>query len=544
MKDTGLMMLAAAAMLMVGCTEELLDGRRGEIPVILTTAVDANTTTRAATDVLSSTQFGAGETFYAYFPTDVRINDVTSACGTTFTTDGSGGTTPAVQPYFNATANVCAYYPYVTGKQVTNSTTSFSVERDQSTEAGYKKSDLMYATSTITKSGASSSTVLTFGHKMSKIIVNVTLGQGISAVTGVRLVSGSKTVTIANPMTIDESSAPYVGSVSEAAADQISAADGECITLYSGSYTTTTTPLSCAGLIPPQTINGDFLQIITNMGTATYSVSDKTFISGGFYTYNVTVTATSFAVITDITNWDDSETTNLVNFGSETAQMIPEAVDLGLPNGTLWANMNVGSTCETDYGMYFMWGDVVGRSGDNDNGDATDGLSFYWPRYKWTADGGSTFTKYTGSDYTVLQPSDDAATANWGGSWRMPTQAECEALTNTYNTNDWGNDNDTHWKWTWYSDYKGSGHNGYLISYRADVSNTTVTSTLFLPAAGYRNDTYVYDQGLFGGYRSSTLYSDYPYDAYYLSFYSYGAAVDYGNRCDGYSVRPVQSNGN
>ena len=36
------------------------------------------------------------------------------------------------------------------------------------------------------------------------------------------------------------------------------------------------------------------------------------------------------------------------------------AVDLGLPSGRLWANMNIGAEKETDYGLYFQWGDTVG----------------------------------------------------------------------------------------------------------------------------------------------------------------------------------------
>lgn len=37
-----------------------------------------------------------------------------------------------------------------------------------------------------------------------------------------------------------------------------------------------------------------------------------------------------------------------------------QAIDLGLPSGLMWANMNVGAEKETDYGLYFQWGDTVG----------------------------------------------------------------------------------------------------------------------------------------------------------------------------------------
>jgi len=35
-----------------------------------------------------------------------------------------------------------------------------------------------------------------------------------------------------------------------------------------------------------------------------------------------------------------------------------EAVDLGLPSGTKWANMNVGAEKPEDYGSYFAWGET------------------------------------------------------------------------------------------------------------------------------------------------------------------------------------------
>ncbi len=47
-----------------------------------------------------------------------------------------------------------------------------------------------------------------------------------------------------------------------------------------------------------------------------------------------------------------SNTGNIKSAGS--------AVDLGLPSGTKWANMNVGATSESDNGILFNWGDATG----------------------------------------------------------------------------------------------------------------------------------------------------------------------------------------
>ena len=40
-----------------------------------------------------------------------------------------------------------------------------------------------------------------------------------------------------------------------------------------------------------------------------------------------------------------------------------EYVDLGLPSGLKWAKCNIGASSETDYGVYFQWGDISGTSG-------------------------------------------------------------------------------------------------------------------------------------------------------------------------------------
>lgn len=53
-----------------------------------------------------------------------------------------------------------------------------------------------------------------------------------------------------------------------------------------------------------------------------------------------------------------------------------QAVDLGLPSGTLWASKNVGASSESDNGILFIWGDITGKKIDADNAvtytDVTD----------------------------------------------------------------------------------------------------------------------------------------------------------------------------
>lgn len=97
-------------------------------------------------------------------------------------------------------------------------------------------------------------------------------------------------------------------------------------------------------------------------------------------------------------------------------------VDLGLPSGTLWATCNVGANKPIDAGLFFAWGETVGhRFGER---------IFQNDTYKFIDDCFlGTFKKYNARDYkNQLDLEDDAAHANMGGDWRMPTVGEIQEL--------------------------------------------------------------------------------------------------------------------
>ena len=204
-------------------------------------------------------------------------------------------------------------------------------------------------------------------------------------------------------------------------------------------------------------------------------------------------------------------------------------VDLGLPSGTLWATCNVGADNPEDYGLYFAWGETTGYTGDT-----SDGRSFSWSSYKYCNGSTSTMTKYCNNsscgyngftdDLTELVPEDDAATANWGSQWCMPSQTQFEELINSsYTTTEWTTVNGVSGRKI---TSKVSGHVGNFI---------------FLPAAGYRNDSSLYITGLYGSYWSRALYTDGPDYARFLFFNSSDIYAYYGSdRFSGRSVRPVR----
>ena len=187
-----------------------------------------------------------------------------------------------------------------------------------------------------------------------------------------------------------------------------------------------------------------------------------------------------------------------------------EWVDLGL--SVKWATCNVGASKPKEYGNYYAWGETTPKAYYN------------WSTYKWCNGSAETQTKYcTNSDYgtvdnkTVLDLEDDAARANWGGAWRMPTDAEWTEL----------RENCT---WTWTTK---NGVNGYEVKSEANGNS------IFLPAAGYRNDDGLDDAGIAGSYWSGSLNTDYPNGAWNVYFYSDNVRRDYYDRYYGKSVRPV-----
>lgn len=197
-----------------------------------------------------------------------------------------------------------------------------------------------------------------------------------------------------------------------------------------------------------------------------------------------------------------------------------EYVDLGLPGGVLWATCNVGAGKPEEYGLYFAWGEIMGYAkGESHN--------FNWANYKWCKGTFTTMTKYcTFSSYgrvdnkTVLDAADDAATANWGAGWRMPTRKEHDALRNS-----------SYCTWTWTTR---NGVSGY------EVKSKSNGNSIFLPAAGYRSGAGLYSEGSYGYYWSRELYTGRSDDAYGLYFNSSYIDWNGNRRYYGQSVRAVR----
>ena len=201
-----------------------------------------------------------------------------------------------------------------------------------------------------------------------------------------------------------------------------------------------------------------------------------------------------------------------------------EAVDLGLSTGTKWANKNVGAYITEDYGSYFAWGETV-PYGKEDTSNAQNysstgsynKLRLDWSTYKW-CNGTSVVSKYNQDDYmTVLEPDDDAATANLGAHWRMPYKSELRELID-------GCD------WTWTTQ---KGVAGYL------VKSKTNGNSIFLPAAGYCSKNDLLGEEDYVYLWSANCDFDVPYRAYYMSRSTKGYSINTEQRCLGLPIRAV-----
>ncbi len=233
--------------------------------------------TKAAQDLNEGT-FASGENVM------VRISNTGAGEWTdyTFTTGDAGAMTPPTPgPYYPAGSqniDIVAYYPASAG-------TSFSVATDQTADASYKASDLMFAS--VTNQAKQSTPVnLAFAHKMAKLSVNITAGEGVTSITGISVLNVKPTVSF------------------NQATGVVGAASGEATSIVMSN--------NGSAIIPAQTITGGLLSIVTDKGTAIYSVTDKAFAAGQLYTINITVNLRAVGTTTEITGWTSEGTVNVI----------------------------------------------------------------------------------------------------------------------------------------------------------------------------------------------------------------------------------------
>lgn len=162
---------------------------------------------------------------------------------------------------------------------------------------------------------------------------------------------------------------------------------------------------------------------------------------------------------------DDSN--NQISIMSK-ALNVPEFVDLDLPSGNKWMKCNIGAKKETDYGLYFQFGDTVGYSAEdmkaratweNCPGNGGKSTASSTDLYAWDS-------KYIDNDIDYLKPCVDAAYVHTNGVARMPTFADCGELVENIDSE-------------FVTNFNGSNINGFKCMSKKDHSKY-----IFLPASG------------------------------------------------------------
>ena len=199
----------------------------------------------------------------------------------------------------------------------------------------------------------------------------------------------------------------------------------------------------------------------------------------------------------------------LKGMGESSLPPIPDipsnAIDLGL--SIRWADCNLGASAPEEYGGFFAWGETEQKE------------DYSWTSYKWYNGSENSMTKYNSEDNkTMLDPEDDAAHVILGGNWRMPTYGEWMELFDYCN-------------WTWTTQ---NGVEGYRVTSK---KQGFTDKYIFLPGAGFKEDSGWYWESFYGGYwisslkdANSAMMIDFTSDMFFLS---------HRTRRDGLSVRPV-----
>lgn len=219
-----------------------------------------------------------------------------------------------------------------------------------------------------------------------------------------------------------------------------------------------------------------------------------------------------------------------------------DAVDLGLPSGTLWAPWNIGANSAGEAGAYFAWGEVQGGKDKKYTTYKYQPNTYWWFDWyhefsdwnyvlKYEINDGQTQedwyfkSRFVGDGKRTLDNEDDAARVNWGGSWRMPTTAEFKELVMMCK-----------WEWKEAWEYEGAEYSGYLVTSYGNGNS------IFLPAAGMWLDSFYGGEGC---YWTSELSATDTSSANYLYFsYRHRDADGNCHRTMGLPIRAVCSGSN
>ncbi len=182
----------------------------------------------------------------------------------------------------------------------------------------------------------------------------------------------------------------------------------------------------------------------------------------------------------------------------------PHAIDLALKSGTKWSCCDLGSTRPEKKGDRYAWGETETKD------------EFKETNYQWIKEGDFMYVDI-GND--IAGTSCDAARAQWGDSWQMPSLG------------DWGELEYCDVRWVIKNGVAGRRYIGYN------------GKSIFVPSSSpYDPNGNSYYDRMYGYYWTSTRFESNSNCAYYRYFYTGGAgnySSSYTGREFGLRIRPV-----
>ena len=296
--------LAAAAITLVACNQKEMENDGVQEPKVINLTASINSgedVTRASSaDDLQDQQFVSDEQIFveAY-----ETGQSTAYKTGTYTTGASGALTadaPGMYyPANNGAIDICAYYP----STISSSSTEFTVGNDQQTAAGYRASDLMYATKLTDQASTTSETRhLVFNHALAKIIVNITLDQSITTQSITQpTISAVKIKNTVREASLSISDGDITASKKTTGEPAPSASDIN----ITGTVESVVGHSNMGIIVTQQVAADDFIEVTYDNRTYTYELPNATtFQKGKVYTYSFTLTARQLRLdVQQINDW-------------------------------------------------------------------------------------------------------------------------------------------------------------------------------------------------------------------------------------------------
>lgn len=274
----GLPTLMACVMLLFGCTAEEIDVQDTKRSAEIRMTASMQQTTRSASD-LQDTQVSSAVAVGVYGVSGG--NTIANGNNAAYSVEDNGqlSTGSAMVWPESGSVTIYAYAPRQESWNYSQATKTFTVAADQSSDAGYLASDLIYAYATPTDQ---TTVNLAFAHKLSRIVLTLRTDESTSLTDATVKIVGTKPSTT---FTLTDGS---IGTATGTASD---------IIIGSGISVDTNSSTTLYGVIVPQTVsaNATLIEVTDGGKMWRYHFSnDATFVGGKSHSASITVSSNSF----------------------------------------------------------------------------------------------------------------------------------------------------------------------------------------------------------------------------------------------------------